>query len=101
VLAQLRTGKLMVRQKPGPKNAPDSNQLPKSNIGSRYQRPSNIAFKTRAQQLCISVLTFAGDFGEDKLLGQAKCNMDAHVGPEISGYKPRTAIRSWVVGVGK
>src|SRR5262249_40149133 len=45
--------------------------------------------------------TPACKFAQQKLLGQTENNMEAHAGPEVSEYKPSTAIRIRVVGIGK
>ena len=49
----------------------------------------------------LFVLMLACEFAQDKLLGQTEGNMEPHAGPEICEYKPRTALRVWVVGIGK
>ena len=46
------------------------------------------------------VLTSACEFGQDKLLGQTKCNMDTHVSSETFEYKSSTTVRIWVIGIG-
>jgi len=47
------------------------------------------------------MLAFACKLRPDKLLGQRKDNMETHTNPEITEYKPSTAIRTWVVDVRK
>ena len=47
------------------------------------------------------MLTLGGEFVQNEFLGQTEGNMEAHAGPEVSEYKPSTAIRAWVVGIGK
>jgi hypothetical protein len=49
----------------------------------------------------VLVLAFACKLSPDKLLGQTEDNMKTHASPEISEDKPSTAIRTWVVDVGK
>ena len=47
------------------------------------------------------VLTSTCEFAQDKLLGQTERNVETHAGPEVCEYKPGTALRVWVLGIGK
>jgi hypothetical protein len=65
--------------------------------------PSNytLSDKVISRVNTLLVLMLACEFAQDKLLGQTEGDVEPHASPEICEYKPGTALRVWVVGIGK